>query len=182
MKTLHIFSLAIITAGVIVTSPANAQYKKNNKAVIEDENDYTTAIGIRAGQTSGLTLKHFINNETAIEGIFGIWPYAFGIAGLCEKHARAFNTEGLRWYYGGGGHLTLGTGRVYYAYYDNENRFYKYSSGNLAVGVDGIVGLEYKIKAIPVALGADIKPFLEINNEGALYLSIDPAITAKITF
>ena len=50
---------------------------------------YTTAIGIRGGGTSGVTIKHFNSGSTAIEGIIGVsgaWNQRLSLTGLFEKY------------------------------------------------------------------------------------------------
>lgn len=146
------------------------------------KSSYNTAIGLRAGETSGMTIKHFMSERDAFEGIIGMWPYALGVTALYERHETAFNLEGMNWYFGGGGHATFGTGRVYYWDRYGDRYYYRYRSGNMGLGVDGILGLEYKIKAIPFALSLDIKPFMEVNTDGGLYLSLDPGFGIKVAF
>src|ERR1051326_3388671 len=181
MKTKKIFSAILVTAIFLSGQFVFSQTKKENK-LSTDNSSYNTAIGLRVGETSGATIKPFFVGNNALEGVIGVWPYAFGLTGLYERHEKAFNTDGMRWYYGGGGHATFGTGNIYYVYYNGERRYYKYESGSLGLGIDGILGLEYKIKAIPFVVGIDVKPFLEINNSGALYIALDPGIGIKIAF
>lgn len=146
-----------------------------------NQSDYKNAVGLRAGETSGITYKHFFNQGNAFEGIFSVWPYTFGITGLYEKHLSTKNT-GLNWYYGAGGHLNMGTAR-YRAYYIYKGDYvYVRRSSPIALGIDGILGLEYKFKPVPIAISADIKPYVETSNYGNLYMAIDPGIGIKLTF
>lgn len=182
MKTLNFLTAIFIVAGLFTQQFAAAQAKKEKVKPVIDEASYNTAIGLRAGQTSGLTIKHFFNEQNAFEGIVGVWPYAFGFTGLYEKHKTAFEMEGMKWYYGGGGHATFGTNRTYYVYRNGERYYYRYNSGDTGLGIDGILGLEYKIKAIPFAISLDMKPYMEINNAGTAYLSIDGGLGIKVAF
>jgi hypothetical protein len=143
---------------------------------------YTNALGLRAGMTSGITYKHFFGQSgNAMEAILGIWPDALGITGLYEHHTMT-DVDGLNWYYGGGAHATMGNSRNFYAY-DNGRKFlYRYSEANYAVGVDGIIGIEYKVRQIPFAFSFDLKPYLEIDNIGDAYMFIDPALGIKVAF
>jgi hypothetical protein len=151
--------------------------------VPENKPNYRNAIGLRAGGTSGITYKHFFSEYTAFEGIFGIWQNAFGVTGLYEKHAPTGLT-GLKFYYGVGGHFTRETGVYLYRRVGGIDRTYQYRYGNegLAVGIDGIVGIDWKIPVIPLALSFDLKPFIEISNYGTLYPAIDPALGIKVAF
>lgn len=141
---------------------------------------YSTAIGLRGGETSGLTIKHFVGANTAIEGILGLWHHGFTATVLLEKHVSAFNVSGLNWYYGGGGHIALQTNNKYYGYGQKRND--QYDNGNIGLGVDGIVGLEYKIPAVPIALSLDLKPYIEVISNGNIYGSLDPGLGIKVAF
>jgi hypothetical protein len=139
---------------------------------------YNTGIGLRGGTTSGITIKHFTTTTTALEGIVGIWSNGISLTGLYEKYAGA-GLEGLSWYYGGGAHVGFESG----THYDNEY-YYRdhYKNSGMGIGVDGIVGIEYKIKPIPFAISFDLKPFFEVNTGGGTYLALDPGIGIKFTF
>lgn len=137
--------------------------------------NYRTGIGLRTGETSGITIKFNAQKASSIEIIAGIWSDWLSLTGLYEKNVPAFNIEGMRWYYGGGGHVAFQTDTFYNGrYYDRGDDF--------ALGLDGIVGLEFKIPPIPFAVSLDIKPFLEIYNNGNVFLAIDPGLGIKFTF
>lgn len=99
---------------------------------------------------------------------------------LLEKYAPAFNARGLNWYYGAGGHIAAQNGNGAY-YYDN-GRHKHYKNGALGLGVDGIVGLEYKIPKAPFALSLDVKPYIEVVTKGDVWMSLDPGLGVKVTF
>ncbi|MCC9136720.1 hypothetical protein ACFSKU_10575 [Pontibacter silvestris] len=133
---------------------------------------YTTGIGLRGGDASGLTIKHFIDNEAAIEGIISSSFRYRGtvLTALYELHAPAFNVEGLQWYYGLGGHIGFYDG--YYYYRNRGNKRYEHRDDNIfGLGIDGIVGLEYYIREIPFTIGADIKPQLNLPAGGGFWNS-----------
>lgn len=143
--------------------------------------DYNTAIGVRGGGTSGITVKHFTSESNAIEGILGFGPHFFSVTGLLEKHKRAFDAEGLNWYYGFGGHISFYDDR--WGYDSGYRGVYRnYGGAALGIGVDGIVGLEYKIPPIPVAVSLDVKPFVEVNTEGGVGFDPDPGLGIKVVF
>lgn len=148
------------------------------------QDNYKTGIGLRAGETSGLTIKRFMGNSAALEGIIGAWRYGISATVLYEKYNPAFNVSGLNWYYGAGGHVAF-RNRYYdrYYYYHRHNYYVVdyYDGGGLGLGVDGVVGLEYKIKGAPIALSLDLKPFIEIHsNGGGIWTSIDPGLGIKV--
>jgi hypothetical protein len=149
MKTLLRVAFAMALATTFSFS-ANAQ-------------EYNTGIGFRGGIASGLTVKHFIKSDAAIEGILssGFRHRGVVLTVLYEKHAQAFNARGLQWYYGLGGHVGVHDGYHYY-YYDKARRDRYRDDRVLGVGIDGVLGLEYYIRDIPFTIGADIKPFINI--------------------
>ncbi len=116
--------------------------------------DYNTGIGLRAGFSSGLTIKHFTSQSIALEGLLTTRWQGFDITGLYEVHNQAFDVKRLNWYYGGGAHLGFYNGS--YAYWGDNGRAYT------VIGIDGILGLEYNFDEIPVNIGIDWKPALNL--------------------
>lgn len=143
-----------------------------------NSNKYNTAVGVRGIGTSGITIKHFTGGSRAWEGIIGLWPNTFSATFLIERYVNAFDEPGLNWYYGMGGHIATWSG---WEYYDGV-RGYRRQDGDLGLGVDGIFGLEYKIREVPIAISLDVKPFLEVTTTGSVYLAMDPGLGVKLTF
>jgi hypothetical protein len=131
---------------------------------------YETAIGIKFWP-GALTVKHFISDDRALEGLLNFWDNGFRLTGLYEIHGDINGAPGLRWYVGPGAHLGWYNGAIYHNYY--------YSSGALSIGVDGILGLEYKINGAPIAISADINPYIEFNHP---YFDIFGGLGVKYTF
>lgn len=195
MKTIHSLYKALLVAPLLFTATLSAQSNysslfSSTSAISQlrfDEKqpnykpDYHNAIGIRAGGTSGITFKHFFRQTDAIEGILGLWPNAFGLTVLYERHVGIQGAPGLKFYYGGGGHITGETGRYYYGD-DRRDYRYRYGRNGFGIGIDGIVGIEYKIPVIPFAISLDLKPFIEASNYGNIYTAIDPALGIKVAF
>lgn len=122
--------------------------------LIGSAQDYNTGIGLRAGFYNGLTIKHFVSNNSAIEGLVSSRWRGVDITGLYEINHQAFNTDRLNWYYGIGAHVGFWNG-------DNTNwgdRGRNYS----VAGIDGIIGLEYNLTEIPFNIGLDWKPSLNL--------------------
>ncbi|MBI3510689.1 MAG: hypothetical protein HY064_08495 [Bacteroidetes bacterium] len=178
MKTIRrIFILAI---AMFMNYSMTAQSTQSMTANVVG---YKTAVGLRAGEMSGITFKRFSGQNHALEFIVGDWPYGFRATGLYEKYSGSA-IAGLNWYYGGGAHFGFETGRVYYyyPYYDRYYNYYYRTSGNMALGIDGIIGIEYKIKPIPFAVSLDMKPFTEINSFGDIFFGLDPGLGIKVVF
>lgn len=105
---------------------------------------YKTAVGVKI-YPGAITAKHFISNNAAIEGI-GYFYNGFRLTGLYELHGNINGLEGLKWYIGPGAHLG----------FDNANN--NNSNNGIAVGVDGIIGLDYKITGAPINISFDWQP------------------------
>jgi len=126
---------------------------------------YTTGIGFRGGFSQGLTVKHFIGRHTAVEGLLSTRWRGFHLTGLYEIHANAFETPGLYWYYGGGGHVGIWGG------YADHPWFHEDTNNYAVLGIDGILGLEYNIDAIPFNISVDWKPGINIIGHSGFWLS-----------
>src|SRR5689334_3929080 len=92
-----IFCSFLLVSGICFALTARAQ-------------DYKTALGIRLSNSApmvnnSITLKHFLNERTAIEALFSFGD-PLSIGGLVEVH-KPLSTPGLRWFYGGGAYLAF---------------------------------------------------------------------------
>ncbi len=136
--------------------------------------NYTTSAGLRfGGYENGLTVKHFIDSETALEGILGFRPGVLVVTGLYEKHTIAFAEPSLNWVYGAGAHIGgISGGRFYRGY--GKDKYYE-DSGML-LGADGIVGLEWTTPEIPLAIAIDLHPRIELARGPFLNLEIAASI------
>lgn len=110
--------------------------------------DYTTALGVKF-YPGAISLKHFVNSKTALEGLGYFWDRGFRITGLYEIHGDINGAPGLKWYVGPGAHV---------GFYNT-----KYGGGS-SVGIDGVLGLDYKINGAPINLSLDWQPSFEFGN------------------
>jgi hypothetical protein len=164
---------ALLTLLFLMAAGASfAQYE------VAYERPYRTALGVRIGGTSGVSIKHFYSPRTAFEGLIGTFGNGFSLTGLVEKHANAFDAVGLNWYYGAGAHLAFYNGNAYYRVGGREvpDR----DGQDIGVGINGIIGLEYALPDdIPVAFSFDFKPFIEIDSDGDVGVAPDLALGIK---
>jgi len=122
--------------------------------VFVNAQDYNTGIGFRGGFANGITVKHFLNERSAFEGIIASRWRGLEITGLYEIHNTAFDVDRLNWYFGFGGHLGFWNGD--YAGWGDEGSNYT------VIGVDGILGIEYNFEELPINLSLDWKPAFNI--------------------
>lgn len=125
---------------------------------------YKSAVGVRFSSKAALvnnsvSLKYFFTEKTAVEGLITFNdPFALGL--LVEQH-KPFTTNHFTYFYGGG---------VYAGF-----------SGQRRAGLQGVLGLDYKIPTIPLNFSIDWKPELTVTKE----FSFEPqalGITARFTF
>jgi len=143
---------------------------------------YRTAIGLRVGGTSGITVKHQFMDRFYGEAILGSFSNGFSLTGLVEKMAPVVNAEGLYFYYGGGAHVAIYNNReIFYSHFGREVKYH--DNNDVAVGINVIGGLEYKLPDnIPIAISIDVKPFIEIGSGGYVGFAFDPSLGFKFTF
>lgn len=122
--------------------------------------DYDTGLGIRTGVAWGLTVKHFVQTDGAVEGIISRRFNGLLATGLYEKHIPVFDTEGFYFFYGGGVHLGMWKK-------DIKDWF---SSTDFQAGLDGIIGLEYSFGDVPLSLGMDWKPGFNLVSDPGMYI------------
>lgn len=150
-------------------------------AIQNADAQYRTAIGVRLGGTSGFTIKHQIMRPLYIEGILGAFGDGFSVTGLLEKNTGFTNAKGLYLYYGGGAHLAFYNGREGY-----NNRFGRnvkdHNDNDVGIGINLILGLEYKLPTLPLAFSLDLKPFIEFGSGGYVDFAPDPSFGLKFTF
>lgn len=137
--------------------------------------DYKTALGVRLSSSSAMvnnsiSIKHFINEKVAIEGLLSFGdPLAIGA--LVEFH-KPLAASGLTYFYGGGGYL---------GFVKTFNTNTQKTSTDPNFGAQGVVGLDYKFNNVPLNISLDWKPELNIVTD----INFEPAaigFTARFTF
>ena len=164
----RIITVCLLVAAISSVKTVAAQ---DNQPV----NAYKTALGVRlsssnAMQSNSISIKHFINQKTAIEGLFTFGdPLALGA--LLEFH-KPLAASGLSYFYGAGGYI---------AFLKTVNVNTQKSSTDPNIGAQGIIGLDYKFSNVPLNLSLDWKPELNIISD----INFEPAaigFTARFTF
>ena len=117
---------------------------------------YNKAIGVKFLVGTGLTFKKFIKEKAALEFQALYAKDNFGLAGLYEFHFPFTKTNGLNWYVGPGVHL---------GFFKNEAQ--KNYSSKMDLGIDGVIGLDYKFKGLPINVSLDWQPSLSFTGSGA---------------
>jgi len=117
--------------------------------------DYRTAIGVKVWDGAGLSVKHFTTDVAALEGILYFWDEGFRLTGLYEFHGDIGGAPGLRWYVGPGAHV---------GFYDYDRRDNDNNNDDTFIGIDGVIGLDFKFNKIPINLSLDWQPIFEFGD------------------
>jgi len=130
MKKLFVFAVVIIIA---CAAKAQAPYNQ--------------ALGVKLPGGFSATYKKFINAYNNVEAQAVFWNKGFRLVGLYEFNFDIPDVNGLRWYVGPGAHIGFWKSR-YKDDYGSKPDF----------GVDGVIGLDYKLKDIPIDVSVDWQP------------------------
>jgi hypothetical protein len=141
----------VAVAMVLMISVTTASAQKNVTS-----QSYTTAFGVKF-YPGAVTLKHFIKPNAALEGIGYFWNRGARVTGLYEYHGDITGAPGLKWYVGPGAHVGFYNSKAYYSGPFKD----KYVDGGTSVGVDGVLGLDYKFKGAPINMSIDWQPSFE---------------------
>jgi hypothetical protein len=109
---------------------------------------YRTALGVKVWDGGGISFKTFVAPNNAVEVIGYFYDKGTRLTGLYEIHGNVVDAPGLKWYIGPGAHL---------GFYD----YSEYKGDKVVAGVDGVIGLDYKINRAPINLSIDWQPSFE---------------------
>jgi len=165
MKKTHLLLLPIL---LLALTAAQAQGDQTGGG-------YKTALGVRLSSANAMvnnsvSIKHFINDKMAIEGLLSFGdPLAIGA--LFELH-KPLASEGLTYFYGAGGYI---------GFVKKVNTTTLKTTTDPNFGAMGVIGLDYKFANIPLNLSLDWKPELNIVSD----INFEPAaigFSARFTF
>ena len=111
------------------------------------------AFGMRVGNGVGISVQYFHTNKHVFENyIFNQWK-GYSITSLYEHHQQIYDVKGLKWYAGAGAHINI---------FPNQtaipDQYATVGRKQTVPGLDGIIGLEYYFRYLPLQLSVDWKP------------------------
>lgn len=109
---------------------------------------YQTAIGVKF-YPGALSLKSFTDPNIAVEGLAYFYNYGFRLTGLYEIHGDINGAPGLKWYAGPGAHVGV---------FNNKWKDFRDNNSSVSIGIDGVLGLDYKINNAPLNVSLDWQP------------------------
>lgn len=145
--------------------------------------DHNGAIGIRGGESGGITAQMFKDEGSAIQALLSFRRTGVQFTVLTERYMPVLlnYSDHIFLYEGYGGHI-------------GYERWYKYHAGDWPnysehmrtsplIGIDGIVGLEYRLFKYPFKFGIEYKPFAELSLHHVFRLNLwDFGVTIHYTF
>ena len=113
--------------------------------------DYKTALGVKF-YPGAITLKSFTRTNRALEGLAYFYNDGIRFTGVYEIYGDISGADGLKWYIGPGAHIGF--------WCDHWKNNHDYSDGGVSIGVDGVLGLDYKFENVPINISLDWQPSL----------------------
>jgi hypothetical protein len=135
-KKMMVATLLILLAGITAQAQSTGS-------------TYKTAVGIKF-YPGAVSVKSFIKENKAIEGLGYLYSDGFRLTGLYEIHGDIEGVDGLKWYGGPGAHIA--------AWNNNWKDQYPTRDGGIAIGIDGVLGLDYKFNGLPINVSLDWQP------------------------
>ncbi len=135
---------------------------------------YDNSIGLRGGYSAGIFYRYYMNSANSIRVLLSTRDEGLQVTLLREYYQALPNN--FSFVYGFGGHL----GYTGWNDYSNGNRD---NQQRAVVGVDGLVGLDYNFREVPLSIGIEAKPFIDFGGEHDFYaMPLDFALTFRVNF
>jgi hypothetical protein len=123
--------------------------------------NYTRDAGLRLGYPFSVTFRQFYSDDDALECMLSIGRHSVTITALKELFAPALRhfSENTFFIYGFGAHAGIAS----LDHYRVLNRTYLLNDRMITtlVGIDGLIGFEYRLSDLPFLLSTDFKPYFE---------------------
>ncbi len=145
---------------IIICSLSMLQANAQNKTA--ESASYKTGVGLRIWDGAGVNLKTFFAENQAIDITGFFRSGASRITALYEKHGDLSTESNFKWYAGVGGSV-------------------QFIKTNTVVGVNGVIGLDYKLMKYPINASFDWQPLFQFQT-GYGYNGETFGLTVRYTF
>lgn len=145
------FATVLMAALLMLSTNAKAQYT-----------GVGLLIDVGEGTVVGPHIKHFLDQNSALEGSI-LFGSGTTIQAMYGYHMAIPNADGLKWYIGAGPAVSFSKG------------------GGTDFSLAPMVGLDYKINQVPLALSADWRPRFFVNH-GSYFDAARFALGLRFTF
>lgn len=157
-----------------------------NIGLLAGAQEYRQQIGLRGGVSSGISYKLFKSELKAMEGIISYRDRGIQLTALIETYRPVYlkHTDRVYFFSGMGAHIG------YAQWYTDRilddpifRRNYLGEHFSPVLGLDAIMGFEYRFLRIPFVIGLDYKPYFELFGPNFFSLNLlDFGITIKYSF
>ena len=143
---------------------------------------FKQAAGIRAGLTGGLEYRIYTDDLNSYKFLLGSRERGLLVHAIKEFHRYDLFTftDQLNFVFGAGVHIGY---ERWDQQYHNYNTSYYVTRTAFIAGLDGLAGLEYMFRDVPISLGLEVKPYFDLfGREMFDFQLFDFAFTAKYHF
>ena len=132
---------------------------------------YNRALGLKFPGGLSISYKKFVSETHNLEAQFTSWHEGFRVAGLYEINFYAFDkVPELSWFVGPGAHIGFWKA-AYEKTYDSQ----------IDIGIDGIIGLDYKFENAPINVSLDWQPTVTLVGSAG-FTPVFGGIAVRYTF
>jgi hypothetical protein len=134
--------------------------------------EYKYSIGLRGGSTSGISFRQYRNDASGYGGIVSFYDNGFKITFLKEHYSNSHYSYSSHLYFtkGLGGHAGFVNTDHFTLFGDTYHYDEKVASP--VMGIDGLLGMEYRLAVFPLIFGINWKPFFEFSTYRYFELNI----------
>lgn len=147
---------------------------------------YRNAVGARLGLSSGFTYQHQIDGFRGYKGMLSFRDGGVQVTALLESYRPLYVnfTDKLFYYTGMGAHIGYTRYQPQRGFFANPFKVnYRYGRFAPVIGLDAIIGLEWRMNRAPLSFCLDAKPFFELFGQNIFRLAIfDIGLSIKYTF
>jgi hypothetical protein len=142
----------IVLLTLLLSDSVLAQTSNGSNTVSGHEYDRSIGLKIFPGAVS---YKWKWDQASKAEALLYMSSEGFRLTGLYEKYFPLTpEVPGLNWFIGGGAHWGIWS--------DNWKNKYPTRESGIAIGIDGVIGLDYKLKTAPLNISIDWQPSFNI--------------------
>lgn len=143
---------------------------------------FEKAVGIRGGQTSGFEFRFYTDDVHSYKFLLGTRDDGLQFHAFKEFHEYDMFTftDQLVFFYGFGAHVGYEQWDEYHV--ANNTSWYEERT-SLIAGIDALAGVEYVFYEVPVSIGFEVKPFVDVFGKNDVDIELfDFAFTVKYLF
>lgn len=144
----------IVTAAIIIVGFLRVHAQS---VEVTQGSSYKQAVGVKLPLGFSATYKKFINTTNNIEAEATYWNKGFRAALLYEFNFYSFpDIPNLSWFAGPGVHAGFW-----------KSQYQKTYNSKADLGIDGIIGLDYKFDNLPINVSLDWQPAITLLGDAA---------------